>query len=141
MRKRKVFPRAAASPRVHSPRLYWRASGAFLAVLAIAGLALVATGRPRLFAPLLNFDTVHNGLHVGLAAIALAIGFAPIPPVSLKRLALGFGIVYLVLAIVGFLSPTAFGFGARLGLRFELVENVAHLALGAWGAYVGTHEE
>lgn len=118
-------------------RLFWRVSGGVFLLLALAGLALAATGQ-RAVSPFLAFDAPHDAIHLALAAVALALGFAPLGEARLRRLALAFGIAYLALAALGLLSPGLFGFGRRAGLRLEIVENLVHLALGAWGARVGT---
>lgn len=49
-----------------------------------------------------------------------------------KTYAQVFGVIYLVLGIIGFVAPDL-----PLGIHFDLACNIAHLALGAWGVYVG----
>lgn len=130
------------SERLARVRLFWRASGAALALLAAAGFALVAMGRANLLgANFLVFDTTHNALHAALAAASLVLGFAPLPPRALVVGAQAFGLFYFALAVVGFINGGLFGLGKIVGTRLELVENVLHLGLGAWAAYVGFQEE
>lgn len=131
--------------RPNDPRTLWLATGALLAIVAILGFVLSATGRRALLGSTLLFDQPHNVLHVLLAAVSLALAFIPLADATSRRIALGFGIGYLALAVLGAFSPTLFGYGTRLGatpnarLHLEMGENLLHFALGAWAAYVGTH--
>lgn len=117
--------------------VYWKVSGVALAAVAALGILLNAIGQGGLLGGFLSFDWTHNIVHVLLAAIALTMGFGSASVATQKMAAKVFGVVYLGLAIVGFLSGTIFGLGTLLGLHLEIGENLVHLALGAWGAYVG----
>lgn len=122
-------------------RLYWRASGLALAAVALLGIALNATANAALLGSgFLAFDWTHNVVHVLLAAVALVLGFAAVDVAVSKGVAKVVGLVYLGLAVVGFLSATVFGIGTLLGLHLELGENLVHLLIGGWGAYVGFSE-
>lgn len=75
-------------------------------------------------------------LHVVTGAIALYAGFTS---GGYSSLALPYakwgGLVYLLQGVVGFVSPDiAMSAG---GVHLDLVCNVAHVVLGAWGAYIG----
>lgn len=118
-------------------RVYWKISGVALAAVAALGILLNAVGLGDLLGGFLTFDWTHNVVHVLLAAIALTLGFGSASAAVQKSVAKVFGVVYLALAIVGFLSGSIFGLGTLLGLNLEIGENLVHLALGAWGAYVG----
>ena len=117
--------------------LYWRVAGVTLAALAGVGILLVAIGRGGMLEGVMAFDTAHNLLHVLLAIVSLALGFGDVQTSLAKGAAKGAGILYLALALLGFASADLLGLGGLLGLRFDWGENVLHLLLGAWGAYVG----
>lgn len=122
-------------------RNYWLASGALLGALAIAGALARASGLGRA-PPWFVLEPEQDALHAALAIASIAIGLAPIPDKRQRRLALGAATFYLALAALGSLAPRLFGYPARMGLtlRFEVMENAAHLMLGVWSAYVGTRE-
>lgn len=117
---------------------YWRVSGVVLAALAALGILLVAVDKARMLDGVMAFDVAHNLLHVALAGPALALGFGT-PRLRQARLAArGLGAALLLLGLLGFASATLFGLGDLVGLRFEVGENLVHLALGAWGLYAGS---
>lgn len=117
-------------------RLFWLGSGILLGALALAG---ILSGDRIRVGTLLVFDRAHDALHAGLALGSFALALAPVGQTRAKRLALGFATFYLTLAVVGMMSANLFGYPARIGLRLHLGsgENLAHLIVGAWGAYVG----
>lgn len=127
----------ARTPNAASVTLYWRVSGIALAALAGIGILLVAIDQAALLGGFLTFDTAHNLVHALLAGVAIALGFGSAPAALRRNLAKAVGVVYLLLAVVGFVSASTFGLGALLGLHLELGENLVHLLLGAWGAYAG----
>lgn len=122
----------AASP----SKTYWKITGPVLALVAVLGFLLNAIGLGDLLGGFLTFDWTHNVVHLVLAALALYLGFAAEPSIA-KVAAQVVGGVYVVLALVGFLSGSVFGIGDALGLHLELGENLIHVALGAWGLYAG----
>lgn len=146
---RRFFARAAGARRVklqpNDPRTLWLATGAVLAAVAVAGFALAETGRRAALGQYFLLDRPHNLVHAVLAVASLALAFAPLPETTSRRVALGFGILYLGLAVIGAFSANLFGYGTRLGttanarLHLEMGENLLHFALGAYAAYVGTH--
>lgn len=120
--------------------LYWRASGVALAAVALLGFAMSAMTKGKFVPGFLDFDLAHNGVHLLLAVVALAVGFGGASRAFSKNLAKVVGVVYLALAAVGFVSADVFGIGKLLGLHLELGENLVHLVLGVWGAYAGFSE-
>ena len=134
-------------------RTYARITGIALAATAVLGIILSLTasgdGRSGLFCSeptkttctgdasensFLAFDWTHNSLHVILAVVALSVGFAKIPTTYVKYYAIIFGVVYLGLAITGWVQPTALAF---LNVHLELGENLVHAVIGLWGVIVG----
>jgi hypothetical protein len=116
---------------------YWRASATLLVLVAAAGFILVARRKPALLGEFLAFDTAHNVLHAALALLAIVFATGLLPERVTRAAAGWVGVFYLALAVLGFMSARLFGLGPLVGMRLELGENALHLALGAWGAYVG----
>lgn len=130
----------ANTSRATSPglQLYWRVSGVALAAVAALGFLLVAMGAPALLGKgFLAFDTTHNLVHLLLAVVALTLGFGGPSPALAKTVAKVIGVVYLGLGVLGFLPAVVGALGDLLHLHLELGENLVHVVLGAWGAYVG----
>jgi hypothetical protein len=118
-------------------QLYWCVSGAAFAAVTGLGFLLVAAGRADMLAPFLAFDTGHNVLHAALAAGSIALGFGTFAPGVLRLAARATGVGYILLGLVGLVSGELFGAGDLIGFHLELGENLLHLALGAWSAFVG----
>jgi FtsH-binding integral membrane protein len=117
-----------------NPRTYAIVTGFALAATALLGIVMsIATGGDFVKG-FLEFDWTHNVLHVVLAAAALAAGFLASGDYA-KMYAKVFGIVYVGLAVVGFVAgPDVLGF---LGVHLEIGENLVHLLIGAWGILTG----
>lgn len=122
-------------------RAYWLGSGVILALVAATGFVMTAQGKAVELSPWLVFDPPHDIAHAGLAGVALLVGILPLPGAVSRRIAVGVGTFYLALGVLGFLNGNLYGYPQRFGVRLhlEVVENLLHLALGAWGAYVGTN--
>lgn len=72
-------------------------------------------------------------LHFITGGLATWAGFSTGDYSSLaKTYAQVFGVIYLVLGVIGFVAPDL-----PLGIHFDLACNLAHLVLGTWGVYVG----
>lgn len=139
----KRFAAAGRSRGVNAPRLYLVAAGGAVVLLAVVGFALVATDRANALGAYLLMDQPHNVVHVALALVALGLAAAPLGPMGWKRSALGLGIVYLAVAVLGFVRGDLWDVPERFGWRMhlDLGENLLHLILGGWGAYVGSQDE
>ena len=135
------YANAAAAPtRAASPsKTYWKISGPVLLAVALLGFLLNALSLGGLLGGFLSFDWAHNAVHLALAGLALYLGYAATAGAA-KVMAKAVGAVYVVLALVGFLSANVFGIGNLLGLHLEIGENLIHAALGAWGLYAGFAE-
>lgn len=123
-------------------RVFLLAGGGAVGLLAVLGFVLDARGESDLFGVYLLFDAPHNVAHAVLAIVALGAGLAPLPEKATKGAALGLGLFYLLLAVLGFAHGGLWGYPQRLGwkVHMELGENLAHLILGGWGAYVGSQD-
>jgi len=74
-------------------------------------------------------DSLHNSIHLGSGVlfILIALAFSPQSSVALKL----FGIVYLLLGVVGLIQFGAYGYGRLFGfLHVNGPDNILHLALG-----------
>lgn len=129
-------PQSTHAATTSNATLYWKISAPVLAVVAVLGFVANMGGFGKLIPSFLEFDVAHNLVHLLIAVAGLYLGFAADGGLA-KAAAKLFGVVYLGLAAIGFLSATVFGIGSLLGLHLELGENLIHLALGAWAAYVG----
>lgn len=102
--------------------------------VAVLLVALLGLFMDDLFgAGFIEFDTTHTVLHFVLAAVALAVGFAPFAQGYAVMYAKVFGAVYLLLGVVGFFWPA----DGVAGLGLELGENLIHLVIGGWGLLAG----
>jgi hypothetical protein len=106
-------------------------TGIILIVLAIVGI----TGIDLLPGLLSVNETPEIALHVVTGALALWAGFTAggYSAFAVTYAKYG-GLFYLVLGVLGFFSADIL---MAAGIHLDLVCNVAHVALGAWGAYVG----
>ena len=78
-------------------------------------------------------DAVHNLIHVGTGVLALYIGLA-MGGATQARGIIGFGILYLVLAVVLMASPSMFGL---MQVDVNTADDVLHVALGLVTSAVG----
>jgi ABC-type iron transport system FetAB permease component len=110
----------------------------FAQVNGIASVALAIVGfvLPNVFG-LFTMEIGHTVVHILIAAISLYFGYGNVSEEAVKNFAKVFGITYLALAVVGFVSGTVFGLVPATFLNLEMLENVLHLALGSWATYVG----
>ncbi len=106
-------------------KLYARLTGVIMLIVGIFGFLT-----DNLFG-LIQFDSVHNMIHLLIAAFALYVGFAADNTSLPDLFAEVMGIVYVLLGVAGFMNPILFGL---LGpLHLEPLENLLHLMLGLWG--------
>ena len=109
-------------------KTYCQVSGVLLLVLGVAGL--LGIGIPGFLS--VNEPT-EMALHFITGGLAAWAGFTAGGYSSFaKTYAQVFGVIYLLLGIVGFIAPNL-----PLGIHLDLACNLAHLVLGAWGVYVG----
>lgn len=122
------------------PRRYWQISGLALAAVALLGIVvdlIFAGNSSEGIANFLQFDRVHNILHVVLAATALTLGFGRFNGGILKTMAIVFGFVYVGLAVIGFIGGLSYDLFNLGLLQLELGENLVHLLIGSWALITG----
>ena len=112
-------------------RPYAQVVGVVLLLLGVVGFLLV-TQSPLL--GLLNIDVVENIVHLLTGAAMAYVGFAMRDNGTARTVVGAIGVVYLIVGILGFVTPTLFGL---LQNNYTVVDNIIHLALGALGAYIG----
>lgn len=120
-------------------RVYWEVTAPVLGAVAIGGFLLNLLGQEDLFGrDFLSFDPTHNLVHVLLAALAAYFGYGgDVREGAARNAARIVGPLYLALAVAGFVDGALFGVGPLLNTHLELGENLIHVALGAWGTFVG----
>jgi Domain of unknown function (DUF4383) len=78
-------------------------------------------------------DAVHNVIHVGTGILALYIGLATAGATQARGI-IGFGLLYLVLAVVLMATPTMFGL---MGVDVNTADDVLHVGLGLVTTAIG----
>ncbi|MBI4449152.1 DUF4383 domain-containing protein [Candidatus Woesearchaeota archaeon] len=82
----------------------------------------------------LEFDTVHNVVHLLLGAILLWVAYGADEEMGVSVVKV-LSVVYILLAVLGF-ALGGMGSADVWGLlQLELGENLVHLVLGIWGAW------
>lgn len=78
-------------------------------------------------------DVLHNSVHLLIGVSGIAAAYTGFPRLYNQII----GIVYLLLAVLGFIPALSFN-GALLGLvSINLSDNILHLVVGAVAVYVG----
>jgi hypothetical protein len=108
-------------------RLYCRVVGPVLLLVGVLGV--VQFGIPGFLS--IN-EPAEIAVHFITGALATYAGFAGGYGRAAVLYAQVFGIVYLLLTIVGFIQPDL-----PLGIHFDLGCNLVHLVLAVWGIYAG----
>ena len=75
----------------------------------------------------LNVDTVENIVHLLTGAIFLYAGFGVATDAAARPIVMGLGVLYIIVLIVGILSPTLFGL---LPYGYHAVDHIIHGAVG-----------
>lgn len=109
-------------------KLYCQVTGIVLLVVGVLGI--VGFGIPGLLS---ISEPTEIGLHLVLGALSTYVGFTGGDYGKFALLyAKVFGIVYLLLGIVGFPAPDLIP-----GAHLDLGCNIVHLVLGVWGIWAG----
>jgi hypothetical protein len=115
--------------------------------IALIGVILVVIGILGFFdnpivgdpggAPVFVTGTVHNMVHLATGFLALYLAFALAGRAQADGV-IAFGVLYLVIALLLFLSPNLFGIlGPSPGYNVNLPDQLLHLAVGIVSLVVG----
>jgi hypothetical protein len=108
---------------------YAQVVGIIVVLLGIVGLI---AGEGHLFG-IINIDIAEDIIHLVTGAILVYAGFQP--NASLARTIVGvLGVIYLLVGIVGFPSPTLFNLVPN---GYTIWDNLVHLILGILGIAFG----
>ncbi len=107
--------------------------GAVLVLVGVLGFVgvLGPTANKSIFGSLWWFDTGENVAHTVLGLVALGAAFMLDAKIQ-KMLTMVFAVVTLFFGLYGFVSANAFG----LANLENPLDNILHLGIGAWAAYV-----
>jgi hypothetical protein len=110
-------------------RQYAQVVGIVVVLLGLIGL-IVGEGQ---WLGLLNVDLTEDIIHLITGGLLIYAGFQP--NASLARTIVGvLGVVYLLVGILGFVSPTLFGL---IPGGYTILDNLVHLILGILGIAIG----
>ncbi len=111
-------------------RLYAKVVGVTIVLIGIGGVLL---GEKSLFG-VLNIDIGEDVVHLVTGALMAGVGFRGSDS-AVRSVVGGLGVVYLLVAVLGFFVPDLFGL---LPHEYETVlDNLIHLSLGVLGMAVG----
>ena len=120
---------------MHSPssklmvRTYAQYMG--LAIFGIGVVGLLAGEQPLL--QLVNIDAVEDLIHLLTGGAMAYVGYASRDIELVNRVVGGVGVAYLVVGLLGFITPTLF---LLLPHGYSLFDNLLHLAIGGIGIYL-----
>jgi hypothetical protein len=104
-------------------RRYAQIIGVVLIVVGIVGLVL----GDRVFLGILNVDIVEDIVHLVTGGLYAYVGFGRVDLATARNVVLVLGVIYLVVAIVGFVVPMMFGL---IPHGYTVFDDLLHLALG-----------
>ncbi len=111
-------------------RLYAKVVGLTIVLIGVGGVLL---GEKSLF-DVLNIDIGEDVVHLATGALMAGVGFRGSNS-AVRSVVGGLGVVYLLVAVLGFLVPDLFGL---LPHEYKTVlDNLIHLSLGLLGVAVG----
>ncbi len=111
-------------------RRYAQIVGVVLILVGILGLLL----GEQLLLGILNIDILEDIVHIVTGGLLAYVGFARTDLGLARNVVGGLGVVYLLVGVLGFITPTMFGL---LPNGYTIFDNLLHLALGALGVVVG----
>ena len=111
-------------------RQYARVTGVVVILIGVAGLLL---GEQSLLG-VLNIDLMEDLVHLVTGGVLAYAGFAMRDSRVVRNVVGGLGVLYLLVLVLGVVSPTLFGL---LPHGYSIVDHVIHLALGALSIAVG----
>ena len=111
-------------------RSYAKVVGVVIVLIGIGGLVL---GEQSLFG-VLNIDIAEDVIHLVTGGLMAAVGFRGSDS-AVRTVVGGLGVVYLLVAVLGFFVPDLFGL---LPHEYETVfDNLIHFTLGVLGIVIG----
>jgi hypothetical protein len=110
-------------------RQYAQVVGIILLVIGVGGLVL----GDQVLAGALNIDILEDLVHLVTGGLLAYVGFAQRDSSIIRSVVGGLGVVFVLIGILGFVSPTLFGL---LPNGYTLIDNLIHLALGVLGIVV-----
>jgi hypothetical protein len=114
-------------------RLFALIVGVLFTVIGLLGFVASPTmARGNLLG--FDIDLVHNLIHLVTGLIGLATVFLG----GFRRFNQAFGVVYIVLGILGLIYPGLYFHGLFLGItHINAADHILHLVFGIIGAYLG----
>lgn len=106
--------------------------GAVYALVGVLGFVL-----PSPILGIFGVNPLHNIAHLGVGGLWLISAFMPIGPLTPRVTSQIIGIVYIVLAVLGFAAASVFNSLLNPGGEGLLADNLLHLFTGALGLYIG----
>ena len=103
-------------------RTYAQIAGVVLLIAGVLGLVIGNT----IFGAF-NSDPLEDIIHIVTGGILAYVGFMLRDNATVRTVVGALGVVYLVVGVLGFVSPTLFGLTPT---RVTLLDNILHLALG-----------
>ncbi len=110
---------------------YARIIGIVVLLVGVVGLLL---GDAQRLLGLFNIELIEDIIHLVTGGLMAYVGFAQRDNRLARTVVGALGIVYLLVGIIGFISPTLFGL---LNLDYTLADNLLHLGLGVLGIIIG----
>jgi hypothetical protein len=118
------------------PQTYCKVLGVALLAVGVLGFAV-----PNLLG--MHLTAVHNVVHLASGALALYFGSKGFS--AARGFCQAFGIVYLGLAVLGFVAPgllsTILGHPMQMSARELMPDNIVHVVLGATSLAFGMVRE
>ena len=110
-------------------RQYAQIVGIVVVLLGVVGLI---AGEQSLFGAV-NIDIMEDIVHLVTGGLLAYVGFAQRDTDLVRNVVGGIGVVYLLVGLLGFVTPMLFGL---LPHGYSTLDNILHLALGVLGIAV-----
>ena len=103
-------------------------------VVLLVGIVGLIMGDANYLLGLFNVELLEDIVHLATGGLMAYVGFVARDNRLARTVVGALGVVYLLVAILGFVDPTLFGL---LNLGYTTADNILHLALGVLGIIVG----
>lgn len=114
----------------HITRGYAQVVGVILILMAILGFVLGDQALLGIF----NIDFAENTIRLVTGGLMCYAGFSHRDNIFLRNVVGGLGVIYLLVCLLGFLTPTMFGL---LPHGYSIFDNLLHIVIGILGIVVG----